>query len=82
MTGRIPDAFAGTGWRNCETRSYHFKKHHTVVVDAEARLIETTGSRLERGQTGPMTGREEQLELFKLSMQRWESQELQRLDSV
>jgi hypothetical protein len=29
-----------------------------------------------------MIGREEQLELFKLSMQRWESQELQRLDSV
>lgn len=76
------DVYAGTGWRNCETRSYEFKDDLMVDVDGEARLVETMESRLKRGKTYPMLGRGKQDELFKLSMQRWEGQGLQRPDRV
>jgi broad specificity phosphatase PhoE len=76
------DTYAGTGWQNCETRSYQFEEDPAAGVNAEARLVETTESRLRRGKTSPVIGREKQLELFKVSMQRWESQGLQRPDRV
>jgi broad specificity phosphatase PhoE len=76
------DVYAGTGWRNCELRSYQFEEDPTAGVDADARLVETTESRLRRGKTGPTIGREKQHELFETSMKKWESQGLQRPDRV
>jgi broad specificity phosphatase PhoE len=76
------DVYAGTGWRNCETRSYQFEEDPVAGVDAEARLVEITESRLRRGKTGPTIGREKQHELFETSMKKWESQGLQRPDRV
>jgi broad specificity phosphatase PhoE len=61
------DTYAGTGWRNCETRSYRFEEDPAAGVNAEARLVETTESRLRRGKESPVLGREKQLELFKVA---------------
>ena len=74
--------YPGTGWHNCETRSYAFEEDFTTDVDAEARLTETMESRQKRGKTYPMYRREKQPELFELGMQRWESQGLQRPDRI
>jgi len=51
-------------------------------VDGEARLTETMESRQKRGKTYPMYRREKQPELFKLGMQRWGSQGMQRPDKL
>ncbi|KAI9826477.1 MAG: hypothetical protein M1819_007370 [Sarea resinae] len=61
--------YPGTGWHNCETRSYVFKEDFMADVDREARLIETIESRQKRGKMYPMYGREKQPELFKIGMQ-------------
>jgi broad specificity phosphatase PhoE len=70
--------YPGTGWHNCETRSYTFEEDLMADIDREARLTETVESRRKRGKTYPMYKREKQPELFQLGMQRWESQGLQR----
>lgn len=72
----------GTGWSNCETRSYVFEHDLNADVDAEARLTETMESRQKRGKTHPMYPRECQPELFNLAMEHWESQGLERLDRL
>jgi broad specificity phosphatase PhoE len=74
--------YPGTGWHNCETRSYAFEGDFMTELDEEARLTETTESRQKRGKTYPMYGREKQPELFNLAMQRWERQGLQRPDKL
>lgn len=74
--------YPGTGWHNCETRSYAFEEDFMADVDGEARLTETMESRQKRGKTYPMHRREKQPELFELGMQRWESQGLQRPDRL
>ncbi|MCJ1229167.1 hypothetical protein MMC12_005832 [Toensbergia leucococca] len=74
--------YPGTGWYNGETRSYAFEEDFMADVDGEARLNETMESRQKRGKTYPMYRREKQPELFKLGMQRWESQGLQRPDRL
>ena len=74
------DVTPGTGWRNCETRSYEFKDDHMQDVDGGAKLVETMASRLKRGKTYSMLDQPEQDRLFKLSMQNWEAQGLQRPD--
>ena len=53
-----------------------------VDGDGQARLTETMESRRMRGKMYPMCRREEQPELFELTMQRWESQGLQRPDRL
>ncbi|KAF2716467.1 hypothetical protein K431DRAFT_289385 [Polychaeton citri CBS 116435] len=74
--------FPGTGWHNCETRSYTFEEDFMKDVDDEARLTETMESRQKRGKTYPMYNREKQLELFNVGMEGWESQGLQRPDRL
>jgi broad specificity phosphatase PhoE len=74
--------YPGTGWHNCETRSYAFEEDFMTDADGEARLIETTESRQRRGKTYPMQRREEQPELFRLGMEGRESQGLQRPDRL
>ncbi len=74
--------YPGTGWHNCETRSYAFEEDLMADVDGEARLTETMESRQKRGKMYPMYRREKQPELFELAMQRWESQGLQRPDRL
>lgn len=74
--------YPGTGWHNCETRSYAFEGDFMADVDGEARLAETMESRRKRGKTYPAYRRERQPELFELGMQRWEGQGLQRPDRL
>lgn len=64
----------GTGWQNCETRSYVFEDEDE---DEDARLVETMESRKARGLDHPMFPKEKQMELFKKCMQDWKSQGLQ-----
>jgi broad specificity phosphatase PhoE len=70
--------YPGTGWHNCETRSYTFEEDFMADVDGEARLTETMDGRQKRSKTHPMYRREKQPELFELAMQQWENQGLQR----
>ncbi|KAF5013966.1 hypothetical protein FDECE_54 [Fusarium decemcellulare] len=72
----------GTGWRNCETRSYVFKQDVMDDVDMEAGLTETMDSRLRRGKGTPMPAGEEQAVLFEQAMENWENQGLQRPDRI
>jgi broad specificity phosphatase PhoE len=74
--------YPGTGWHNCETRTYAFEVDFMADDDDDARLTETMESRQRRGKTHPMCRREEQPELFMLGMQRWEAQGLQRPDMI
>jgi broad specificity phosphatase PhoE len=74
--------YPGTGWQNCETRSYSFEDDFMTDEDGVARLTETVESRRKRGKAYPMFGREKQPELFDLAMQHWESQGLQRPDKL
>lgn len=80
------DLYPGTGWRNCESRSYCFEEDDFMAEDGdgdgEARLTETMESRRKRGKLYPMCKREDQPALFELGMQRWESQGLQRPDRL
>ncbi|KAF3352901.1 hypothetical protein VdG1_08587 [Verticillium dahliae VDG1] len=72
----------GTGWRNCEARSYVFKEDVMNDADVEVRLTETMESRLARGKGSPMPSVEEQEVLFEQAMENWESQGLQRPDRI
>ncbi|KAL7766902.1 hypothetical protein ACKLNR_004818 [Fusarium oxysporum f. sp. zingiberi] len=72
----------GTGWKNCETRSYVFEQDVMKDIDVEVRLTETTESRLRRGKGTPMPAKEEQAGLFEQAMESWESQGLQRPDRI
>ncbi|KAI8722960.1 hypothetical protein NCS52_00150600 [Fusarium sp. LHS14.1] len=72
----------GTGWRNCETRSYEFKQDVMDDTDMEASLTETMESRLRRGKGYPMPAGEEQAVLFEQAMENWENQGLQRPDRI
>ncbi|KAM0719033.1 hypothetical protein Q7P37_004938 [Cladosporium fusiforme] len=77
-----PSRNPGTGWQNCETRSYAFEADLMTGEDEEAKLVETLDSRRKRGKVYPMFGHQNQSELFDLAMQSWEDQGLQRPDSV
>ncbi|KAF5646200.1 phosphoglycerate mutase family [Fusarium sp. NRRL 52700] len=72
----------GTGWRNCETRSYVFEQDVMGDTDVEARITETMESRLKRGKGSPMPAKDEQAVLFELAMESWEKQGLQRPDKI
>ncbi|KAM0081249.1 hypothetical protein ACKRZS_006579 [Fusarium odoratissimum] len=72
----------GTGWKNCETRSYVFEQDLMKDIDVEVRLTETMESRLRRGKGNPMPAKEEQARLFEQAMESWESQGLQRPDRI
>lgn len=72
----------GTGWENCETRSYTFEMDFSTDEDDFARLVETSESRTKRGYSLPMKPREEQPKLFEQAMQGWERQGLQRPDLI
>lgn len=71
------DKYAGTGWKNCETRTYTFQKNFMSDEDTEARLIETKESRATRGKDHPMIDHNQQEELYEQTMQYWEGQGLQ-----
>ncbi|KAF4498814.1 phosphoglycerate mutase family [Fusarium agapanthi] len=72
----------GTGWRNCETRSYVFEQDVMNGTDVEARITETTESRLRRGKSSHMPAKDEQAVLFEQAMESWEKQGLQRPDRI
>ncbi|KXH37641.1 hypothetical protein CNYM01_08365 [Colletotrichum nymphaeae SA-01] len=72
----------GTGWRNCETRSYIFKQDVMKDIDEEAMITETMDSRLRRGKCNPMPAWDEQAVLFEQAMESWEKQGLQRPDRL
>ncbi|KAF5609412.1 phosphoglycerate mutase family [Fusarium pseudoanthophilum] len=72
----------GTGWKNCETRSYDFGQDVMNDIDVEARLTETMESRSRRGKGSPMPARDEQTVLFERAMESWEKQGLQRPDRI
>ncbi|EWZ32700.1 hypothetical protein FOCG_12852 [Fusarium oxysporum f. sp. radicis-lycopersici 26381] len=72
----------GTGWKNCETRSYVFEQDVMKDIDVEVRLTETMESRLRRGKGNPMPAKEEQAGLFEQAMESWERQGLQRPDRI
>lgn len=72
----------GTGWENCETRSYVFEQDIMSDVDADSRLFETMDSRLRRGKSYPMLAAKEQVLLFEQAMESWENQGLQRPDRL
>lgn len=72
----------GTGWYNCETRSYVFESDFRSSHDEEAWLMETRESRRRRGKDHPMYGRMNQVKLFHTAMECWEGQGLQRPDQV
>lgn len=72
----------GTGWRNCETRSYVFEQDVMKDTDVEARLTEMMESRLRRGKENSMPAKEEQAVLYEQAMENWENQGLQRPDRI
>ena len=76
----------GTGWKNCEVRSYHFvdelenEKERSAYNGGQSDqnyVVETSESRKRRGKEEPMPGREEQERLFLKTMEGWEAQGLQ-----
>lgn len=70
----------GTGWTNCETRSYKFvagiDTDGVGEDDDDAHLIETAGSRCTRELVHPMFTGQRQMELYEMAMQSWEDQNL------
>jgi broad specificity phosphatase PhoE len=76
------DKLAGTGWENCEFRTYNFEHDFLSDSDEEAYFSETMESRKRRGKDHPMFDHEKQKELFEMSMQGWEDQGLQRADKL
>ena len=80
FTGDWEDASAGlgTGWKNCETRSYNFE-NSVAGSDAEAKIIETEQSRTRRGKTSPMPSWAQQNVLEEQAMQGWADAGLQVL---
>lgn len=73
---------AGTGWENCEHRTYVFENDFTADDDEQAWFTETMDSRRRRGKTHPMPDHVKQQELFEACMQGWEAQGLQRPDKL
>jgi broad specificity phosphatase PhoE len=71
------DKRPGTGWINCEVRSYVFERALDCVVDGEAHLRETVASRAIRGVRHSQYPRPMQHELYEMTMEAWERQGLQ-----
>ena len=76
------DKKPGTGWENCETRSYTFMHDFTKDDDDFAELVETAESRKARGAEGKQKGRQEQEKMFEETMEGWEAQGLERPDKM
>ena len=74
--------YPGTGWYNCETRAYVFESDFRSNHDEEAWLMETGESRSRRGKDHPVYGKNDQVKLFTVAMERWQGQGLQRPDEV
>lgn len=84
----------GTGWKNCEVRSYQFVDELDDTAERDlyqdqgkvgndpAYLVETTESRRRRGLSHPMPDRKKQKELFWETMTGWEAQGLQTPISI
>lgn len=72
----------GTGWSNCETRSYIFETSAMSDDDTEASLVETIESRRRRGRLHALYSKERQAEMFGKAMDFWEASGLQRPDKV
>jgi broad specificity phosphatase PhoE len=72
--------YPGTGWTNCEAREYVFEDDVRADSDGEPRLVETMESRNKRGKTGLVHDGKQQRELFRLAMEGWGKQGLQRPD--
>jgi broad specificity phosphatase PhoE len=75
------DKYPGTGWFNCEARTYVYAED-VMSDDEDASLVETTESRQKRGLTHPMGSKAEQVRLFEEAMSGWERQGLQRPDKL
>ncbi|KIW15682.1 hypothetical protein PV08_05732 [Exophiala spinifera] len=73
---------AGTGWENCEFRTYTFEADFGSDADSDAFLTETADSRRRRGKTEPQFDHWTQKQLFERMMQGWEDQGLQRPDKL
>lgn len=74
------DARPGTGWTNCEVRSYTFAEgvdDDRDYIDEDALLVEVMSSRKQRGLHHPMLDRKQQDVLYEKTMAAWESQGLQ-----
>ncbi|RMD41627.1 hypothetical protein DV735_g3475, partial [Chaetothyriales sp. CBS 134920] len=75
----------GTGWTNCETRSYTFADldgNADSDEEDEVRLVETLTSRQKRGLSHPMPDPEAQKKLFIEAMEGWEAQGIPRPDQL
>ncbi|RMZ82047.1 hypothetical protein DV737_g2146, partial [Chaetothyriales sp. CBS 132003] len=75
----------GTGWANCETRSYTFTNlggSGDGDDEDEAMLVETVSSRQKRGLSHPTPDPETQKRLFIEGMEGWEAQGYQRPDTL
>ncbi|EHY57932.1 hypothetical protein ABEF92_001703 [Exophiala dermatitidis] len=71
------DNLSGTGWQNCEARTYVFENDFADDADGDAYFVETMESRTKRGKNYPMFDHQKQEELFHKTMQGWEDQGLQ-----
>lgn len=71
-------SYAGTGWKNCELRSYTFEDHPLDAgrVEDDAWFVETEESRRKRGKSNDMYARAMQEVLFERTMIGWEDQGL------
>jgi broad specificity phosphatase PhoE len=72
----------GTGWDNCEVRSYHFAVDDLKNGDSCANLVETEESRAKRGLEHPMFDPVDQKALFHKTMEGWGKQGLERADQL
>ena len=74
----------GTGWTNCEVRSYQFALPVTGSLsdDPDAKVVEIMSSRQARGLTHPMPDSTEQEKLFVEAMEGWEAWGLERPDRL
>ncbi|ETS84481.1 hypothetical protein PFICI_02506 [Pestalotiopsis fici W106-1] len=68
--------YHGTGWKNCEYRSYSFEPSSLASGNDEARLVETERSRRRRGLSTPPPSMEEQKRLFYETIAAWHLQGL------
>lgn len=71
----------GTGWANCEMRSYNFAEHRDDYQVEEEEVdqlwfVETPESRRKRGLDAPMKKRAEQKVLFEAALKGWQEQGL------
>ncbi|KAJ9639667.1 hypothetical protein H2204_003737 [Knufia peltigerae] len=76
------DRLSGTGWENCEFRTYTFESDFASDGDEDAFFTETVDSRRRRGKTEPQFDHHTQKRLFERMMQGWEDQGLQRPDKL